>query len=62
MNGYPRFMNHLWISVLDDSCFYGYLFVYPRISMDSHALTCYGFSIQGNHDVKAKIRESAQTL
>ena len=34
---------HLWISVFNYSCFYGY----PWISMDIHAWTCYGFSIQG---------------
>jgi len=37
----------LWISVFHYPCFYGYPFGYPWISMDIHALTCYGFSIQG---------------
>jgi len=38
----------LWISVFNYyPCFYGYPFGYPWISMDIHALTCYGFSIQG---------------
>jgi len=35
----------LWISVLSYPCFYGYPFGYPWISMDIHALTCYGLSI-----------------
>jgi len=39
----------LWISVFNYPCFYGYSFVYPWISMDIHALTCYGFSIQGHY-------------
>jgi len=43
--GYPwismDILGFLWIS-LD---FYGY----PWVSMDIHALTCYGFSIQGYH-------------
>ena len=37
----------LWISVFNYLCFYGYPFGYPLISVDIHALTCYGFSIQG---------------
>ena len=37
----------LWISVFNYPCLYGYPFVYPWISMDIHALTCYGFSIRG---------------
>ena len=37
----------LWISVFKSPCFKGYPFGYPWISMDIHALTCYGFSIQG---------------
>ena len=37
----------LWISVFKYSCFYGYPFGYPWNSMDIHALTCYGFSVQG---------------
>jgi len=39
MNGFPCFMD---IS-FQLSMFYGYPFVYPWISMDIHALTCYGF-------------------
>jgi len=39
----------LWKSVFNYPCFYGYPFGYPWISMDIHALTCYGFSIQGAH-------------
>ena len=45
----------LWISVFRYPCFYGYKFGYPWIFMDIHALTCYGFSIQGNF-VISKIR------
>jgi len=37
----------LWISVFMYPCFYGYPFGYRWISMDIHALICYGFSIQG---------------
>ena len=37
----------LWISVFNYPCFYGYPFGYHWISMDIHALTCYGFSTQG---------------
>ena len=36
-----------WISVFNYLCFYGYPFGYPWIYIDIHALTCYGFSIQG---------------
>jgi len=36
----------LWISVLNYPCFYGYPYGYPCISIDIHALTCYGFSVQ----------------
>jgi len=39
----------LWISVFNYPCFCGYPFGYPWISVDIHALTCYGFSIQGFH-------------
>jgi len=40
----------LWTSVFNYPCFdgYEYPFRYAWISMDIHALTCYGFSIQGN--------------
>ena len=37
----------LWISVFNYPCFYGYPFKYPWISIDIHAVTCYGSSIQG---------------
>jgi len=33
----------LWISIWISMYFYGY----PWIYLDIHALTCYGFSIQG---------------
>jgi len=36
----------LWISIRIYFDFYGYPLGYPLISMDIHALTCYGFSIQ----------------
>ena len=36
----------LWIPVFNYLCCYGYPFRYPWISMDIHALTCYGFSTQ----------------
>ena len=46
-NKYPWMDIHvLWISVFNYPCFYGYPFGYPWTSMDVHALTCYGFSIQ----------------
>jgi len=39
---------HVFIDIsLQLSMFYRYPFGYPWISMDIHALTCYGFSIQG---------------
>jgi len=54
MNWYPCFMDIclqisklLWISIWIFKYFYGYLFGYPNIFMDTHAWTCYGFSIQG---------------
>jgi len=34
-------------------CFYEYPFGYPWISMDIHALICYGFSIQGLPNLNA---------
>jgi len=37
----------LWIPVFNYPCFYGYPLGYSWISMKIHALTCYGFSIQG---------------
>jgi len=42
-------INVLWISVFNYSypCFYGHPFGYPWISVDIHAPTWYGFSIQG---------------
>jgi len=42
----------LWISVFNYPCFYGHLLGYPWISMDIHALTCYGFSIHGRPSKK----------
>ena len=42
-NGYPCFYGYQ----SSIPCFYGYPFGYPWISMDIHALTCYGSSIQG---------------
>jgi len=41
-------LGFLWISIWISLDFYGYPFGYPWISMDIHALTCYGFSIQGS--------------
>jgi len=38
----------LWISVFNYPGFCGYPFGYSWISMGIHALTCYGFSIQGS--------------
>ena len=38
----------LWISVFNYPCSYGYLSGYPWIPIDTHALTCYGLSIQGS--------------
>jgi len=43
INGCP----FLWISVFNYPYLHGYPFGYPWISMDIHALTWYGFSIQG---------------
>jgi len=48
----------LWISVLNYARFYGYPFGCPWISMDIHALTCYGFSIQGDENVKVNTKWS----
>ena len=54
LNKYPWMYIHvLWISVFNNPCFYKYPFGYPWISMDIHALTSYGFSIQqGRYTVR----------
>ena len=53
---YPWMNIHiLWISVFNHPCFYGYPFGYSWISMDIHALTCYGFSIQGRTRAPSQI-------
>jgi len=53
----------LWISVFNYPCFYGCAFRYPWISMDIHALTCYGSSIQGfqtSNDGLGRDRQNSQ--
>jgi len=40
-------------------CFYGYPCGYPWISIDIHAFTCYGFSIQGTKVYRSILRTFA---
>jgi len=51
---YSRVNIHvLWISVFNYQFFDGYSFGYLWISMDTHVLTCHGFSIQGLQRLQA---------
>jgi len=60
---YPWLAIHvLWISVYNYPFLYGYAFGYPWISMNIHAWTCHGFSIQGWQVSSPKISDLSDIL